>query len=85
MYITNVIYVTHTISGYVSTGQTFYNTDTRSQTGAVFSSGPFLKLRFKTDGSVARQGFVALATTGLHLFTTKCMRIFFTSAKISCV
>jgi len=36
----------------------------RSQTGIIFSSGPYMKLRFKTDGSVVKQGFVATAASG---------------------
>ena len=37
----------------------------RSHTGIVMSSGPFMKLRFRTDGSVSNQGFVARASTGM--------------------
>ena len=42
----------------------------RSQTGIVTSSGPFMKLRFRTDGSVVNQGFVARASTGYYFLSS---------------
>ena len=46
----------------------------RSQTGTMFSSGPVMKVRFKTDGSQTRQGFVATASTG-NLQKFLCRRV----------